>query len=103
MPAYGEWKLFYLTLGFGNESLLIGTPSSSQYWSFTSSCYGYLAMQAFTQVGGGIFSNRYYLSSTESDPSWFAELNLSSTNIYWSGDGLKDWSVYVNLPFIKYQ
>lgn len=103
VPAYGEWKLFYLTLGFGNESLLIGTPSSSQYWSFTSSCYGYLAMQAFTQVGGGIFSNRYYLSSTESDPSWFAELNLSSTNIYWSGDGLKDWSAYVNLPFIKYQ
>ncbi|MGP1481797.1 MAG: hypothetical protein ACTTJL_08925 [Hoylesella enoeca] len=108
LPAYGEWTLPYIHLGFGEASALVGTPSSTHYWSFTSPWYGNLFVSAFSQVGGstslnGGFRNRYYISSSETNTSWFAELKLQPTGIYWTGGGLKQYLVYGAPVFFKYQ
>ncbi|WP_311441748.1 hypothetical protein [Hoylesella enoeca] len=107
LPAYGEWTLPYIHLGFGEASALVGTPST-HYWSFTSPWYGNLFVSAFTQVGGSVplnsgYWNRYYISSSETNTSWFAELKLQPTGIYWTGGGLKQYMVYGAPVFFKYQ
>jgi len=105
LPAYGELKLLYLTAGFGEEALLIGTPSASQFWAFNASWYGNLASLAFTQVGGYVTFNNYHFSSSETHRLLFAELMIYTSYIYFSGDGSKrNYGYrYTMRPFIRYE
>ena len=108
LPAYGEYKLIFEHLGFGDYSKLKNNHAPANLvFNYQAPWYGNLAQSAFTQVTGGRFAlNKYYASSTETTGSLFAEPYPSETVFGWAGSGEKKFDyfyIYSNVSFIKYE
>ena len=107
LPAFGEYKLIFEHLGFGDYSKLKNNHvPANLVFDYQAPWYGYIAQSAFTQVPSGRFAlNQYYASSTETTGSLFAEPYPSETVFRWAGSGDKGFQyyyIYLNVSFIKY-
>ena len=107
LPAYGEYKLIFDNLGFGDYTKLKNNNAPAHLnFDYQAPWYGYIAQSAFTQVPSGRFAlNQYYASSSETDYSHFAEPYPSETIFRWAGSGVKRFQgyyTYLNVSFIKY-
>ncbi len=108
LPAFGEYKLIFEHLGFGDYSKLKNNHvPANLVFDYQAPWYGYIAQSAFTQVTGGRLElNAYYASSTETTGSLFAEPYLSATIFRWAGSGEKSFQnyyIYRNVSFIRYE
>ena len=108
LPAFGEYKLIFEHLGFGDYSKLKNNHvPANLVFDYQAPWYGYIAQSAFTQVTGGRFTlNQYYASSTETTGSLFAEPYPSGTVFRWAGSGEKNFQyyyTYLNVSFIRYE
>ena len=108
LPAFGEYKLLFDNIGFGDYSKLKNNNvPANLVFDYQAPWYGYIAQSAFAQVPSGRLSlNYYYASSTETTGSYFAEPYLSTTIFRWSGSGEKRYQyhyIYLHLSFIKYE
>ena len=107
LPAYGEYKLIFDNLGFGDYTKLKNNNAPAHLnFDYQAPWYGYIAQSAFTQVPSGRFAlNQYYASSSETDREHFAEPFPSETVFRWAGSGVKNFQyyyTYLNVSFIKY-
>ena len=107
LPAYGEYKLIFDNLGFGDYTKLKNNNAPAHLnFDYQAPWYGYIAQSAFTQVPSGRFAlNQYYASSSETDREHFAEPYPSETVFRWAGSGVKNFQyyyTYLNVSFIKY-
>ena len=107
LPAYGEYKLIFDNLGFGDYTKLKNNNAPTHLnFDYQAPWYGYIAQSAFTQVPSGRFAlNHYYASSSETDSEHFAEPYPSETVFRWAGSGVKRFQyyyTYLNVSFIKY-
>lgn len=107
LPAYGEYKLIFDNLGFGDYTKLKNNNAPAHLnFDYQAPWYGYIAQSAFTQVPSGRFAlNQYYASSSETDREHFAEPFPSETVFRWAGSGVKRFQgyyTYLNVSFIKY-
>ena len=107
LPAYGEYKLIFDNLGFGDYTKLKNNNAPAHLnFDYQAPWYGYIAQSAFTQVPSGRFAlNHYYASSSETDREHFAEPFPSETVFRWAGSGVKRFQyyyTYLNVSFIKY-
>lgn len=107
LPAYGEYKLIFDNLGFGDYTKLKNNNAPAHLnFDYQAPWYGYIAQSAFTQVPSGRFAlNHYYASSSETDREHFAEPYPSETVFRWAGSGVKNFQyyyTYLNVSFIKY-
>ena len=98
LPAFGEWKYIFTTLGFDDSSLI------TTWGSYNS--YSYLTNSAFTQVGGTIiYGDNFYWSSSEilsSNACHFGSDAQFSHRPYMYVDyRTKAIPLYVR-PFVKY-
>ena len=108
LPAYGEYKLIFDNLGFGDYTKLKNNNVPAHlHFDYQAPWYGYIAQSAFTQVPSGRFAlNHYYASSSETDYGHFAEPYPSETVFRWAGSGVKkfqNYYIYLNVSFIKYE
>ena len=108
LPAYGEYKLIFDNLGFGDYTKLKNNNVPAHLnFDYQAPWYGYIAQSAFTQVPSGRFAlNHYYASSSETDYGHFAEPYPSETVFRWAGSGVKNFQyyyTYLNVSFIKYE
>ena len=107
LPAYGEYKLIFDNIGFGDYTQLQNNNvPANLVFDYQAPWYGYIAQSAFSQVPNGRLAlNYYYASSTETTGSLFAEPYLSTTNFRWAGSGDKGnrHYTYLCLSFIKYE
>ena len=107
LPAFGEYKLIFDNLGFGDYSKLKNNhvPANLNF-DYQAPWYGYIAQSAFVQANGGFELNAYYASSTETDREHFAEPYPSETVFRWGGSGVKSFSYYYQyreVSFIRYE
>ena len=92
LPAYGEYKYLFTTLGFEPASKISGVGDMD--------CYGTLINAAFTKVGGARFAGtKWYWSSTERN--YEAErVSPRNTSVNWNYDS-KNLNNLVR-AFVKY-
>ena len=107
LPAFGEYKLIFEHLGFGDYSKLKNNHvPANLVFDYQAPWYGYIAQSAFVQANGGFELNEYYASSTETTGNLFAELYPSETVFRWGGSGVKSFSYYYQyreVSFIRYE
>ena len=93
LPAYGEYKYLFTTLGFEPASKISGVGDMD--------CYGTLINAAFTKVGGARFAGiKWYWSSTEQSNDRAERVSPRNTSVNWNYDS-KNLNNLVR-AFVKY-
>ena len=92
LPSYSDFKWAFSTLGFGDKSKV--TQRKPYLW------YGYLAIEAITQVGGTTPLYNSYWSSSEEGISDGGDVFFYHYMMDWAST-LKNSTPYVR-PFVKY-
>ena len=93
LPAYGEYKYLFTTLGFEPASKISGVGDMD--------CYGNLINTAFTKVGGARFDHtKWYWSSTEQGNGEAERVSPRSMSVNWNYN-LKNLNNLVR-AFVKY-